>query len=315
MKKGSADGRMMKWVKKGRVAVPETPGFQHNAMVPHLVHMGSDDFVIAFARKDMSNRSHIFLMRAVITNGSITVDTPKLALSPGVPGSFDCDGVLAPNFVRDGGNTYLYYGSWQNLPNKMWMMETGRAVFDPETLSLKKEFPGPVSGRSFDEPFWAGAPWVLKEGNLWRRWYVSLDRWESIGDGFRHYYCIKHRYSEDGIHWKSPAVVAIPHANEYEYAIAAPCVIHVPGELYRMWYSFRGQKDVETYRIGYAESEDGLQWQRLDHLAGITVSDSGWDAEMVCYSRVFSHRGITYMFYNGNGYGKTGFGMAVLEEG
>jgi hypothetical protein len=76
-----------------------------------------------------------------------------------------------------------------------------------------------------------------------------------------------------------------------------------------MWYSCRGK----SYRIGYAESEDGRQWQRLDALAGIDVSPSGWDSEMIEYPFVFDHNGQRYMLYNGNGYGKTGFGLAELE--
>ena len=305
--------RTMQWVKKGRVDVPEIAGFQYS-MRPCMTHLGGDDFAIAVSKRDTDNRSYIFLIHAVITEGRITVDTPKLALSPGIPGSFDCDGVLASSFVSDSDATYLYYGSWQNFANKMWISETGRAVFDPATFSLRKEFSGPLYGRTIDEPYWGSAPWILREASLWRIWYVSLDKWEKTGDSYKHYYTIKHRYSDDGIYWKSPAVVSIPYADAYEYAIAGPCVIHAPGEPYRMWYCCRAQKDVAAYRIGYAESEDGLLWTRLDHLAGITVADSGWDAEMLCYPNVFRHKGFTYMLYNGNNYGKTGFGLAVLEE-
>jgi hypothetical protein len=77
-----------------------------------------------------------------------------------------------------------------------------------------------------------------------------------------------------------------------------------------MWYSFRGQ----AYRIGYAESEDGRQWKRLDSHVGIDVSTTGWDSEMIEYPFVFDHKGQRYMLYNGNGFGKTGFGLAVLEQ-
>ena len=47
---------------------------------------------------------------------------------------------------------------------------------------------------------------------------------------------------------------------------------------------------------------------------GIDVSKNGWDSEMICYPYVFDHKGKRYMLYNGNGYGKTGFGLAVLEQ-
>jgi hypothetical protein len=42
------------------------------------------------------------------------------------------------------------------------------------------------------------------------------------------------------------------------------------------------------------------------------VSEEGWDSEMMCYPYVFDHKGERYMLYNGNGYGKSGFGIAKL---
>ncbi|MFQ5751293.1 MAG: hypothetical protein ACE5HI_04785, partial [bacterium] len=65
-------------------------------------------------------------------------------------------------------------------------------------------------------------------------------------------------------------------------------------------------------RIGYAESENGLDWIRKDEEVGIEVSDEGWDSEMICYPAVISVNGTTYMFYNGNNNGETGFGYAQL---
>jgi hypothetical protein len=76
-----------------------------------------------------------------------------------------------------------------------------------------------------------------------------------------------------------------------------------------MWYASRGT----AYRIGYAESSDGRHWERRDGEAGIDVSDSGWDSEMLAYPCVFDHRGQRYMLYNGNGFGQTGIGLAILS--
>jgi hypothetical protein len=74
-----------------------------------------------------------------------------------------------------------------------------------------------------------------------------------------------------------------------------------------MWYSCRG----DAYRIGYAESSDGLRWERLDASAGIGVSARGWDAASIEYPAVIRTAGREWMFYNGNGYGRTGIGCAV----
>ena len=76
-----------------------------------------------------------------------------------------------------------------------------------------------------------------------------------------------------------------------------------------MWYSVRGSR----YVIGYAESADGLRWTRRDDAHGLLPSPDGWDSEMVEYPYVFDHAGTRYMLYNGNGYGRTGVGLAVWE--
>ncbi len=44
------------------------------------------------------------------------------------------------------------------------------------------------------------------------------------------------------------------------------------------------------------------------------VIPDGWDSEMIDYPFDFDHKGHRYMLYNGNGYGKTGFWLAVLEK-
>ena len=47
----------------------------------------------------------------------------------------------------------------------------------------------------------------------------------------------------------------------------------------------------------------------------IDVSPTGWDAEMICYPAVINVKGKTYLFYNGNNNGETGFGVAELING
>ena len=79
-----------------------------------------------------------------------------------------------------------------------------------------------------------------------------------------------------------------------------------------MWFCHRGTD--YAYRIGYAESPDGVTWTRHDGRAGIHISESGWDSEMMAYPHVFDHAGDRYMLYSGNGFGREGMGLAVLEQ-
>jgi len=82
--------------------------------------------------------------------------------------------------------------------------------------------------------------------------------------------------------------------------------------VYRMWLSYKTH--TQTYRIGYAESKNGVDWHRMDHLAGINVSSDGWDSEMIEYPYVFTHGKKKYMAFNGNGYGENGAGLAILDQ-
>ena len=120
---------------------------------------------------------------------------------------------------------------------------------------------------------------------------------------------IKYAESMDGLNWRRDGRVVIPPKSPEEYAISKPCVLSDPGT-YRMWYSYRGSH----YQIGYAESKDALSWTRLDDAAGIDRSAEGWDSEAICYACVFDQAGSRFMLFNGNGYGRTGFGIAVLEH-
>jgi hypothetical protein len=120
---------------------------------------------------------------------------------------------------------------------------------------------------------------------------------------------IKYAESSDGIHWTAKNIISINFKNQDEYAISKPCVIK-DGGIYRAWYSYRGK----GYRIGYAESLDGITFERKDDQVGIMVSDTGWDSETIEYPYVLDHKDKRYMFYNGNRYGLTGFGLAVLEK-
>ena len=138
-------------------------------------------------------------------------------------------------------------------------------------------------------------------------WYVSGTGWDVVDGAPRPRYHVKYAESADGTRWDRDGRVCIDFARPEEHAIGRPCVVR-DGELYRMWFCARG----DAYRIGYAESRDGLDWERMDAEAGIDVSASGWDSEMQAYPVVFDYDGARHMLYNGNGYGSTGIGLAVL---
>ena len=101
-------------------------------------------------------------------------------------------------------------------------------------------------------------------------------------------------------------------------SFARPWVIRDNGT-YKMWFSVRGpiryrEKDGQHYMLDYAESLDGENWKRKPKEFHFTTSEAGWDSEMIEYASITKYNGKYYMLYNGNQFGKTGFGYAIREE-
>jgi len=306
----------VKWKKLGRIfcASGQNEFMVTGGRAPVPLHLRDDVYRIYFSSYDVSGRGRIFSLELGVDkpDGIVNLVTQPI-IDIGATGFFDDNGIIPSDVLRVGDAIYLYTIGFSIKNRLLFDAATGLAISSDGDRTFQK-LNGPVLDRGVDDPCFAASPTVMREGDGWRMWYVSCDHWLPRGNGFRHFYNIKHRRSQDGIYWEPRATVCIDYANEYEYAISRPSVIRDDRGGYRMWYSFRAQPDIETYRIGYAESADGLTWTRLDARAGIDVSDSGWDSEMICYPRVFEHQGRLHMLYNGNGYGKSGFGLAVLEE-
>jgi hypothetical protein len=145
----------------------------------------------------------------------------------------------------------------------------------------------------------------------YRMTYVSGIRWAEDGGTLRSYYHIKYAESLDGIDWHRDGRVVVDFATSDETNIARSWVVPGKSRLH-MWFGY--VRGVNSYRIGYAHSADYLNWHRNDSAAGIAVSGDGWDSQMICYPNVVVHRSRAYMFYNGNAFGRDGFGVAVCES-
>jgi len=150
--------------------------------------------------------------------------------------------------------------------------------------------------------------WVIQDNNVYKMWYGSTIDWKSKNGEMIH--VIKYATSKDGEKWQKHGL-AIPYELGVAQAFSRPTVAK-DNDGYHMWFSYRSG-DGTKYRIGYAHSLDGKSWDRKKN-SGIDVSDDGWDSEMICYPFVFDHKSERYMLYNGNDYGKTGFGLAILEN-
>jgi hypothetical protein len=298
-----------RWDKEGLLfeAAGQRPWLRSHAAMPVVERTDADALRVYISARDEHNRAHIGWCE-VETDGAWRVhavaDTP--CLSPGALGTFDDSGVTGACLVDVGDEKYLYYSGWSLGVTVPFYLSIGLAVSRDGGQSFTRVSAAPILDRDDTDPYLTASPFVLVESGVWRMWYVSGSRWTVEHGAPKHYYRIKYAESADGIRWRRPNVVCIDYASPHEHAMARPCVLK-DGATYRMWFSARGDR----YRLGYAESSDGITWTRDDSAVDLDVSSAGWDSEMIAYPFVLEYAGRLVMLYNGNGYGRSGVGYAI----
>jgi hypothetical protein len=311
----------MKWEKKGLIYHPTSNDdwMVSHAQLPTVDKVRDEVLRIYFGTRDALNRTVTTYLEVEASNPEkILYLHPKPVLNLGELGCFDDSGAMASWIVNHGGMKYLFYIGWNVGVSVSYRNSIGLAISDDGGQTFTRLFKGPIVDRTKTEPHFCGASCVMIENNTWRMWYLSAIKWTMVNNKPEPVYHIKYAESSDGYNWERTGIVCIDLKSPEEGGITRPCVIQEDG-VYKMWYSYRGVRDYRanknfSYRIGYAESRDGLVWERKDHLSGIDISEAGWDSEMVTYAQVYEHRGEKYMIYNGNGFGKSGFGYAVMSS-
>jgi hypothetical protein len=278
-------------------------GWMHShASNPTPVHLQGDVYRIFFSARAEDKRSRVGYIDFDIVSRKIESISRDPVIVPGEKGYFDDSGISCGCIVKDDNDGYLfYYIGWNLAVTVPFHNSIGLAT--GSTLDLfHKSSPVPILDRSLSDPLSISYPWVIREGDCWRMWYGSHLSWRT--EQYEMVHVLKHAISDDGRKWTPAGPIAIDKLDD-EFAFSRPCVIYEDGR-YKMWFSVRG----EQYSIGYAESDDGLRWERSQLQIG--GSGSGWDSESSSYAVVFDHAGTRYAVYCGNRYGATGFGLAVL---
>lgn len=231
-------------------------------------------------------------------------------LDVGVPGAFDENGVVPCAVVEHDGALRLFYAGYQIGQKVKFYVFSGMAVSHDGGESFTRISQAPICDRTDAELFFRVIHTMLLDNGRWRAWYGGGDSFD-LAEG-RQYprYNIRHAHSPDGIHLNAHHDVCVD-MSEGEYRVGRPYVIK-RDDRYLMFYGAGTIQD--GYRLTYAESVDGINWTRRDDDVGIDVSASGWDSKMQAYPAVITYEDRTYMFYNGNDYGRDGFGYALLES-
>jgi hypothetical protein len=302
----------VRWHKLGRVfgGDGQFPWMASHASVPFAERIDGDLYRIYFSCRDAQNRSHVGWLDLDITRPDRILrigDRPLLA--PGKIGSFDDDGTMLSWMLVHGDRRYLYYVGWNRRVSVPFHVSIGLAVGpNGQPDQGFERLAGPVLERSIADSHFCSNPCVLNEDGRWRMWYLSGLGWAALTRGLSASYDVRYAESSDGIHWRPSGRIAVGLEGPHEFAIARPCVLR-EDEGYVMWFCVRLRD--RPYRLGLARSSDGLVWTRHGGDAGLEPSEHGWDSEMVAYPHVFNHGSNQYMLYCGNGFGRTGFGLAV----
>lgn len=302
----------MRWIKLGNLYNPKPvhPKLASHAANPLAVLIEGDIYRILFSGRDNQNRSSIGYVDVDIIQRRTVYIHDRPIFQHGPENSFYSHGVSIGNCYTANGQRYILFMGWQCPSDGHWRGDIGRLVVEPD-FSLRLDSNEPFMSADAIDPISLSYPWVIeKEQDHYYMWYGSTVAWDAGNGEMLH--VINSAVSNDGDAWQRNGL-AVPYILGKAQAFSRPCVIGNSVDGYHMWFSYRSGTGVK-YRIGYASSEDGENWALRVKDAGIEISPTGWDSEMIEYPFVFGHKGQRYMLYNGNGYGLTGFGLAVLER-
>lgn len=303
----------MKWKKLGVIIPPNKEvSWMAEYAGPSFVRILNDQVLVYVSGRDVHNISRVGIVEVALDqeNYKIIKVEPKPCLEIGQLGLFDENGASYPWLVENNGQIFMYYVGWVNGGRSRFQNYTGLAVSNDNGFTFERIKNTPILDRTDEEPFGSGSCCVFQEGEGWIMYYTAFEPWVEKTKNNRPTYNVKKAYSKDGINWERKQEVVVDFKNEEEYVIGKPMLMR-DSDCYKLWVCCRG----ESYRIGYAESYDqGKTYVRKDEKVGIDVSPTGWDSQSIEYAYVFDYKRNRYMIYNGNDFGKTGVGLAILEK-
>lgn len=299
------------WEKLGQIfkMKPIHAKLHSHASNPLAVHLKEDVFRIYFSGRDVNNRSSVGFVDIDIIKKEVVNCCTTPVVSFGNENSFYSHGISIGNLYEQQNKKYILFMGWNITPNEHWRGDIGRLelVSDDKMVVTPPNIPFVKVDKEDDISL--SYPFVIFHEGFYKMWYGSTITWEAENKEMIH--VIKYATSKDGETWEKKGM-SIPYELNKAQAFSRPIVV-IDNKGYHMWYSYRSG-DGTKYRIGYSHSNDGINWNRKHEKAGIDISKEGWDSEMICYPFIFDHNGERYMLYNGNDFGKEGFGLAIFKK-
>jgi len=322
-------GLTMKWKKMGKIFDPREHQLPNNckefAQSPQAL-ICDDHIRIYFSTRSVDKSNGKFFSYIAFVDFDHDLKTIlQVSNKPVIPlgklGCFDEHGIFPMNVCHYKSKIYAYTCGWSRRVSVSVDTAIGLAISEDNGLTFQKIGDGPVLSASVHEPFLVGDGFVKVINDVFHMWYI-------FGIGWKHYngnsepdrtYKIGHATSNDGIYWnKEEAIQIIDDKLGESESQALPTVVKIDDQ-YHMFFCYRYSSDFRKnihrgYRIGHAYSDNLEQWTRDDKSLTLDQSPNEWDSEMQCYPNVFTHNDNVYLLYNGNEFGRDGFGLAILEK-
>lgn len=319
----------MQWKKLGKIFDPTSYRLPNDCMqfAQSPQALVFDDFVrIYFSTRSLDKRKGKYLSHiAFVDFRKNLCDVLRVADRTVIPlgglGCFDEHGIFPMSILRHGDAVYGYTCGWSRRVSVSVDTAIGLAISRDAGLTFQRIGDGPVLAASLHEPCLVGDGFVRVIGGVFHMWYIFGVGWKRFAADTLpdRTYKIGHAASDDGIHWvKEEARQIIVDRLGKDESQALPTVIEIEGR-YHMFFCYRQSFDFRTnprraYRIGHAYSDDLVSWTRDDENPALEGTPGEWDSEMLCYPHAFECDGTVYLLYNGNEFGRYGFGLAVLER-
>lgn len=318
----------MRWRRLGKIFDPTqhrlANGCHQFAQSPQALVF--DDFVrIYFSTRatDSTGKflSHIAFVDMAKNMHDIIRVSDRTVIPLGALGCFDEHGIFPINVLRVGDAVFGYTCGWSRRVSVSVETAIGLVISRDGGLTFERTGNGPIVSASLHEPYLVGDGFVMQIGGTFHMWYIFGTSWRLYAPQLPpdRMYKIGHAISADGIHWvKEEARQIIPDRIGPDESQALPTVVEIGGQ-HHMFFCYRHSFDFRTnsrrgYRIGHAWSNDLSTWNRDDDRPLLEVVPGDWDSDMQCYPNAFECDGRVYLLYNGNEFGRFGFGLARLEE-
>lgn len=300
------------WEKKGLIYCPkgEHDWEVDTFMTPHAMKVEDGVIRIWGGVRDKNGISRIKYIDVSEENPSnILYVSDKPALDIGRPGCFDDNGVILGDIIEVQEKLYMYYVGFQHVEKVKFYAFSGLAISSDKGKTFERYSEVPVLDRSSRGRFGRCIHTVLYERNIFKCYYAIINDWKIINGIVYPVYNIWYTTSKDGINWSREDTHLCVDVQDDEYRIGRPKVYQCE-QGYEMYYT--RDTIAKEYIAGYAVSKDGISWIRCDDKMWLKKSESGWDSQMACYPVKLTLKDREYLFYNGNGMGKTGVGYAKL---